>query len=66
MCLYLLILIIERDAAEADMRAWIDVFIQEIDKIDAFYNSKYAEYCTEFEILRDTFIKKKYGHKNRM
>ncbi len=47
------------------MREWIGIFIQEIDKIETFFNSKYSEYCTEFEILRDTFIKKKGGSKNR-
>jgi hypothetical protein len=58
-------IIIEREAAERDMREWIDVFIQEIDKIENFYNSKFAEYCTEFDIIRDTFTKKKNGIKNR-
>ncbi len=47
------------------MREWVDDFLQEIEKIESFYNSKFSEYCTEFEILRDTFIKKKLSHRNR-
>ena len=39
--------------------------MQEIEKIESFYNSKFTEYCAEFEILRDTFIKKKLSHRNR-
>ena len=57
--------LIEREAAEQDMREWIDEFMQEIEKIESFYNSKFSEYCAEFEILRDTFIKKKLSHRNR-
>jgi hypothetical protein len=57
--------LIEREAAEREMREWVDDFLQEIEKIESFYNSKFSEYCTEFEILRDTFIKKKLSHRNR-
>jgi hypothetical protein len=58
-------ILIEREAAEQDMREWVDEFLQEIEKIESFYNSKFTEYCTEFEILRDTFIKKKLSHRFR-
>lgn len=46
------------------MRAWVQEFISEIDKINTFFVTKFAEYSQEYEILRDTFIKKKYGHRN--
>ena len=58
-------ILIEREAAEQDMREWVDEFLHEIEKIESFYNSKFTEYCTEFEILRDTFIKKKLSHRFR-
>ena len=58
-------ILIEREAAEQDMREWVDEFLHEIEKIVSFYNSKFTEYCTEFEILRDTFIKKKLSHRFR-
>jgi hypothetical protein len=58
-------ILIEREAAEQDMREWVDEFLHEIEKIESFYNSKFTEYCTEFEMLRDTFIKKKLSHRIR-
>ena len=63
--MFLISLIIERYAAEAEMRHWINIFIEEIEKIDNFFNSKFTEYCTESEILIDTFIRKKHGNRYR-
>lgn len=45
------------------MRDWVALFLAELEKIENFFSSKLSEYCQEFELLKDTFIKKKYGHK---
>ena len=39
------------------------LFLVEIEKIENFFSSKLTEYCQEFELLKDTFVKKKHGHK---
>jgi hypothetical protein len=43
------------------MRAWVEEFMEEIQKVEIFYNSKYLEYCHEFEMLKEAFLRKKYG-----
>jgi hypothetical protein len=50
-------------AAEEMMREWVSKFMDEIEKIESFFQSQLAGYSQEFEILRDTYIKKKHGHK---
>jgi hypothetical protein len=50
-------------AAEEMMREWVSKFMDEIEKIENFFQSQLAGYSQEFEILRDTYIKKKHGHK---
>ena len=45
------------------MREWVALFLVEIEKIENFFSSKLTEYTQEFELLKDTFKKKKYGHK---
>lgn len=55
-----------REEAERDMRSWVEQFLDEIEKIENFFNSKYQEYSQEFELLRDTFNKKKYGHRKNL
>ena len=37
--------------------------MEEIEKIENFFQSKLASFTSEFELLRDTYIKKKHGHK---
>jgi hypothetical protein len=59
-CIYIFL---ERLIAEELMREWVGLFLVEIDKIESFFSSKLAEYSQEFELLKDTFIKKKHGHK---
>jgi hypothetical protein len=44
------------------MKEWIELFLNEIEKIDNFFNSKKAEYDRELEILKDTLVKKKHGN----
>ena len=48
------------------MREWVALFLVELEKIENFFQSKLTEYCQEFELLKDTFIKKKYGHKKTL
>lgn len=43
------------------MRDWVDQFLEEIDKIETFFNTKFLEYTEEFEMLQKMYIKKKYG-----
>lgn len=43
------------------MRAWVEEFMEEIQKIEIFYNTKYLEYCNEFEMLKEAFLRKRYG-----
>lgn len=43
------------------MRAWVDEFMEEIQKVEIFYNTKYIEYCHEFDILKEGYLRKKYG-----
>lgn len=35
--------------------------MEEIQKIEIFYNTKYLEYCNEFDMLKEAFLRKKYG-----
>ena len=35
---------LEMEEAERDMRNWIEVFLHDLEKIDNFFNSKFAEY----------------------
>ena len=35
----------EKTMAEELMREWVGMFLEEIEKIDNFFNSKFAEYC---------------------
>jgi hypothetical protein len=53
---------LERIIAEELMREWVALFLVEIEKIESFFSSKLAEYCQEFELLKDIFVKKKHGH----
>ena len=54
---------IERMVAEELMREWVGLFMEEIEKIENFFQSKLAGYSQEFDMLRDTYVKKKHGHK---
>jgi len=53
--------IIVRRECEAEMRDWVDTFMEEIQKIEIFYNTKYLEFCNEFDMLKEAFLRKKYG-----
>lgn len=44
------------------MRAWVDEYLDEIQKIEIFFNTKFLEYAHEFDMLKYAFLKKKYGH----
>ncbi len=54
---------LERIIAEELMREWVALFLVELEKIENFFSTKLSEYCQEFELLKDTFVKKKYGNK---
>ena len=43
------------------MCEWVEEFMEEIQKIEIFYNTKYLEYCNEFDVLKEAFLRKKYG-----
>jgi hypothetical protein len=36
--------------------------MEEIQKVEIFYNTKYLEYSQELDILKETFMKKKNKH----
>lgn len=59
---FLLTFSLEREAAEEEMRSWIYEYLEEIQKIEIFFNTKFLEYTHEFEMLKHAFLKKKYGH----
>jgi hypothetical protein len=48
--------------AEGEMREWVEEYLEEIQKIEIFFNTKFLEYSHEFDMLKHSFIKKKYGH----
>lgn len=50
-----------REEAEKDMRDWVDQFLEEIDKIEIFFNTKFLEFSQEFDMLQEMYIRKKYG-----
>lgn len=43
------------------MRAWVDEYLEEIQKLEIFFNTKFLEYSHEFDMLKHAFMKKKYG-----
>ena len=43
------------------MRFWVEEFMEEIQKVEIFYSSKYLEFQEEFEMLKETYMRKKYG-----
>lgn len=43
------------------MQLWIEIFMEEIQKIEIFYNTKYLEFCERFESLKENIMRKKYG-----
>lgn len=45
------------------MREWIDEYLEEIQKIEIFYNTKFLEFSHEFDMLKDALHRKKYGNK---
>ena len=49
------------------MRKWVDEFMEEMQKVEIFYNTKFLEYTQEFEILKEAFFEKqkKYKKKNK-
>lgn len=51
-----------RELAEKEMREWVEEYLEEIQKIEIFFNTKFLEYSHEFDMLKHAFLKKKYGH----
>lgn len=40
------------------MREWVGLFLQEIEKIESFYCSRFEEYCLEFDHYREMLYRK--------
>ena len=40
------------------MRGWIEEFMEEIQKVEIFYNTKFLEYSHELELLKEAFYEK--------
>ncbi len=49
-----------REAAEEEMRAWVYEYMEEIQKIEIFFNTKFLEYSQELDILKHALMKKKF------
>lgn len=49
------------------MRGWIDEFMEEMQKVEIFYNTKFLEFQHELELLKESFFEKqsKYYKKNK-
>jgi len=47
-----------RYETEGEMRKWVDEFMEEMQKVEIFYNTKFLEYTQEFEILKEAFFEK--------
>lgn len=45
------------------MREWLEQFLTEIEEIQLFYETQYEEYAQEFDILKETYIKRKQAPK---
>lgn len=52
------------EAAEDDMREWIEQFLEEVGEIELFFNTKYEEFASEFHILKEMYIRKKETKKD--
>lgn len=50
-----------REAAEFEMREWVAQYLEEMQKIEIFFNTKFLEYSHELEMLKHSFSKKRYG-----
>lgn len=44
--------------AEFEMENWVKAFLEEIERVEAFYLKIYEEYKNEFEILNQRYIQK--------
>jgi len=44
---------IVRKEAEKQMREWVSMFLEEIDRIESFFIAKMNEYRDQFEVLKD-------------
>jgi len=44
---------IVRKEAENQMREWVSMFLEEIDRIESFFIVKMNEYRDQFEVLKD-------------
>jgi len=49
---------VEKEEAEGLMREWVALFLQEIEKIESFYCSRFEEYCLEFDHCREMLFRK--------
>ena len=54
-----------RHDAEKEVREWIEQLIDDIEKIDSFFNSKFLELKNSLEMVRDTFMKKNRDHSKK-
>ncbi len=56
---YAILTLVEIEAAEQDMRNWLELFLEEVENINIFYQLKRDQLFEEFEILKEVFIRKK-------
>ena len=49
------------------MRAWVEEFMEEVQKVEIFFNTKHLEYQHELEMLKEAFTEKeqKYHKKGK-
>ncbi len=49
------------------MRGWVDEFMEEMQKVEIFYNTKFLEFQHELELLKESFFEKqsKYHKKTK-
>ncbi len=49
---------IVRENAEEEMRTWVVEFMEEVQKVEIFFNTKHLEYQHELEMLKEAFDQK--------
>jgi hypothetical protein len=47
-----------RELAETEMRGWVDEFMEEMQKVEIFYNTKFLEFQHELDLLKESFFEK--------
>ncbi len=47
-----------RENAEQEMREWVEEFMEEVQKVEIFFNTKHLEYQHELDMLKEAFTEK--------